>query len=157
MLLSQTQHWLPNVCYCIRVKKETASVPTTSGTTPFPRVIQGHGQLAQSPLYDKLFVIIMHHVIHHAMENNSECRVSMEKGQKEEPEMKRINRSVLGKNVATQKQMQEQHVACIVEETIIGDRDIYQCFTDLNPLGLLIIEQLWAHVIKQPICSLYNY
>lgn len=39
----------------------------TSGTTLFPHVIQGHGQLAESPLCDRLFVMIMHLVIHQTL------------------------------------------------------------------------------------------
>lgn len=78
------------------------SVPT-SGTTLFPHVIQGHGQLAESPLYDKLFVIIMHLVIHQALENKGERQSVNRKRRNKEPEMERLNRNVLGKKRSATK------------------------------------------------------
>lgn len=93
--------------------KSSAPVPANqppSGTTLFPHVIQGHGQLAESPLCDRLFVMIMHLVIHQTLlpwktkrEKQSVNRKKAEQG-KQPPEMERLQKNILAKNAATQKQ-----------------------------------------------------
>lgn len=100
------------------------SVPT-GGTTLFPHVIQGHGQLAESPLHDKLFVIIMHLVIYQAFgkqRRKAECK---QKKAEQGTRNGKIKQKCFGENAATQKQTQGQHVAHFL-------RDNYQPETFTN-------------------------
>lgn len=115
------------------------SVPT-GGTTLSPHVIQGHGQLAESPLHDKLFVIIMHLVIHQAFgkqRRKAECK--QKKAEQGTRNGKIKQKCFWGKRSDTKTDAGAAR--CTFFKRQLPSRDINQRFTDLNPPGLLIIEQ----------------